>query len=215
MIAARLAVAHDSTRRFADRASDCDTPANEANERAGKRADGFTRPSTSEPTMFAVALLPRQPGPDASGPVAVPGRTKMPSRTCNLSLLDELAGVLELHFGDRVQICEPLPPRPDDEPAALRFGRLTLDLARHEVTVDNRLVTLTKSEFDLLVILARRPGVVLSRREIVIASKGPNYPVDDRSIDVQMFNLRRKLGPVGRRLQTVRSVGYRFLSEGA
>jgi hypothetical protein len=143
-------------------------------------------------------------------------------------VLDELCAVLERHFGNRVRIADrsvgaPLIGVVDSNPAArsalaeqppLRFGRLTIDAARHEVLVDDRPAPLTKSEFDLLLVLARRPGVVHSRREIVVASKGPDYPVDDRSIDVQMFNLRRKLGPVGRRLQTVRSVGYRFVPEG-
>jgi hypothetical protein len=143
------------------------------------------------------------------------------------AVLQELVAVLERHFGDRVRVADwvvsstagasaeaDMTPEPAHHEPPLTYGRLTIDFAQHEVTVDGRQAALTKSEFDLLAILAKRPGVVLSRREIVVASKGPNYPVDDRSIDVQMFNLRRKLGPVGRNLQTIRSVGYRFKPEG-
>jgi hypothetical protein len=179
-----------------------------------------------EPAVFAVVINggpingdpvngdPVNGGPARSGaPVDGPRNPQ--------AVLDELVAVLERHFGNQVRVADlALSPatasravsaRSPEEPSPLRFGRLTIDAARHEVFVDEQPTTLTKSEFDLLSVLTRRPGVVHTRREIVVASKGPNYPVDDRSIDVQMFNLRRKLGPIGRRLQTVRSVGYRFV----
>lgn len=94
--------------------------------------------------------------------------------------------------------------------ASLEFNELSIDPARREVWVEGSLIGLTKSEFDLLYVLAQRPGVVFSRRQIVLAYKGADYPVDDRSIDVQMFNLRRKIRSAGSTLQTIRGVGYRF-----
>lgn len=93
---------------------------------------------------------------------------------------------------------------------SLEFQELSIDPARREVWVEGSLIGLTKSEFDLLYVLAQRPGVVFSRRQIVLAYKGADYPVDDRSIDVQMFNLRRKIRSAGGALQTIRGVGYRF-----
>jgi DNA-binding response OmpR family regulator len=102
------------------------------------------------------------------------------------------------------------PSSPPQREPLLTVGDLTIDRRRREVEVAGRLCPLTKSEFDLLVVLAEQPGVVFSRREIVLAYKGSDYPVDDRSIDVQMVNLRRKLGPGRRYLQTIRGVGYRF-----
>jgi DNA-binding winged helix-turn-helix (wHTH) protein len=92
----------------------------------------------------------------------------------------------------------------------LEFAEISIDPARREVWVEGSLISLTKSEFDLLYVLAQRPGVVFSRRQIVLAYKGADYPVDDRSIDVQMFNLRRKIRSAGSVLQTIRGVGYRF-----
>lgn len=92
----------------------------------------------------------------------------------------------------------------------LEFAEISIDPARREVWVEGSLIGLTKSEFDLLYVLAQRPGVVFSRRQIVLAYKGADYPVDDRSIDVQMFNLRRKIRSAGSVLQTIRGVGYRF-----
>lgn len=93
---------------------------------------------------------------------------------------------------------------------SLEFEEISIDPARREVWVEGSLIGLTKSEFDLLYVLAQRPGVVFSRRQIVLAYKGADYPVDDRSIDVQMFNLRRKIRSAGVVLQTIRGVGYRF-----
>jgi two-component system phosphate regulon response regulator PhoB len=58
--------------------------------------------------------------------------------------------------------------------------------------------------------MARRPGWVFTRFQIVDAVKGEDYPVTDRSVDVQIVGLRKKLGPAGKYIETVRGVGYRF-----
>ena len=56
----------------------------------------------------------------------------------------------------------------------------------------------------------RNPGWVFSRNQIIDAVKGKDYPVTERSVDVQILGLRKKLGPAGNRIETVRGVGYRF-----
>jgi two-component system phosphate regulon response regulator PhoB len=71
-------------------------------------------------------------------------------------------------------------------------------------------IDLTYSEFRLLQILAERPGWVFSRYQIVDALRGDDYPVTERSVDVQVVGLRKKLGVSGKYIQTVRGVGYRF-----
>ena len=81
---------------------------------------------------------------------------------------------------------------------------------RHEVLVDGGPVPLTSTEFRVLRVLARRPGWVLTRRQISDAVHGADYPVTDRSIDVQIVALRKKLGHAGGYIETVRGVGYRF-----
>jgi two-component system phosphate regulon response regulator PhoB len=78
------------------------------------------------------------------------------------------------------------------------------------VTVRNKPVELTFTEFMILYTLARRPGFVMSRYNIVDAIRGSNYVVTDRAVDVQIVSLRRKLGPCGKYIETVRGVGYRF-----
>jgi two-component system, OmpR family, alkaline phosphatase synthesis response regulator PhoP len=81
---------------------------------------------------------------------------------------------------------------------------------RHEVVVDGQVADLTATEFRLLHLLARRPGWVFTRDQIVQGVHGEDYPVSDRSVDVQVVGLRKKLGAAGLFVETVRGVGYRF-----
>jgi two-component system phosphate regulon response regulator PhoB len=89
-------------------------------------------------------------------------------------------------------------------------GPITIDTARHSVSVDGEALDLTLTEFRVLEFLARRPGMVFTRYQIVDAVKGEDYPVTDRSVDVQIVGLRKKLGDVRDCIETVRGVGYRF-----
>jgi len=93
---------------------------------------------------------------------------------------------------------------------AVRAGDILIDPRRHEVRVSGRAVDLTATEFGVLHFLARHPGWVFTRQQIVDAVKGEDYPVTERAVDVQMVGLRRKLGRHGDRIETVRWVGYRF-----
>jgi len=94
--------------------------------------------------------------------------------------------------------------------AVIRSGDLVINPGRHEVLVDGEPVALTATEFRLLQFLAGRPGWVFTRDQIINAVRGEDYAVTDRSVDVQIAGLRRKLGPAGKRIETVRGVGYRF-----
>jgi two-component system phosphate regulon response regulator PhoB len=92
----------------------------------------------------------------------------------------------------------------------LKHGELIIDPGRHRVTAGGKNVDLTHTEFQLLHLLARRRGWVFTRYQIVDAIKGEDYPVTDRSVDVQIAGLRKKLGKCGSYIETVRGVGYRF-----
>jgi len=96
------------------------------------------------------------------------------------------------------------------EPAPLERGPFRLDAARHELLVEGRAVELSATEFAVLELLLRSPGRVFTRGQIIDAVKGPDYPVTDRAVDVQVLSIRRKLGEDGRLLETVRGVGYRM-----
>jgi DNA-binding winged helix-turn-helix (wHTH) protein len=111
-----------------------------------------------------------------------------------------------------VAIVSPQPNRAAEN-QRIEYGGLVIDRRRHEVLVRGRAVEFSRTELDLLFLLASYPGIVLSRRELVEACKGEAYPSTDRSIDVQIVGIRRKLGPVRHYLQTVRGVGYRFEGE--
>lgn len=87
---------------------------------------------------------------------------------------------------------------------------IQLDSTRYEVIVDGTPVELSATEFGILEVLIRNPGWVFSRTKIIDSVKGDNYPVTERSVDVQILGLRRKLGTRGDAIQTVRGVGYRM-----
>ena len=97
-----------------------------------------------------------------------------------------------------------------DETASIKIGGIEIDTGRHEVLADGKPVRLTYTEYEILSFLARRPGWVFTRYQIVEAVRGDEYAVTDRSVDVQIVGLRKKLGKHGNLVETVRGVGYRF-----
>ena len=99
---------------------------------------------------------------------------------------------------------------PDDEGHILEAGGIQIDSGRRQVHAGGTPVHLTFTEFQILQILARRPGWVYTRSQLVDLIRGEDYPVTERSVDVQIAGLRKKLGTWGQRIETVRGVGYRF-----
>lgn len=87
---------------------------------------------------------------------------------------------------------------------------LIIHSGKHEVTVAGKAVDLTLSEFGLLRLLAQRPGWVFTRGQIIDGLRGEDYAVTERSVDVQVVGLRKKLGEYGKSIESVRGVGYRF-----
>ena len=96
------------------------------------------------------------------------------------------------------------------EKSPVKIHELIIDPARRQVLIKNKPVTLTFTEFNILYALARRPGFVFTRYQIVDALHGDDYLVTDRAVDVQIVGLRKKLGPYSKYIETVRGVGYRF-----
>ncbi len=106
--------------------------------------------------------------------------------------------------------------QPEDSAPHLAPG-LAIDVPRRTVTVDGESRNLTATEFDILSLLARDPGVVLSRQALLDAVWGADFVGDDHVVDVHVGNLRRKLGDdpdAPRFVATVRGVGYRLRGEG-
>jgi two-component system OmpR family response regulator/two-component system response regulator RstA len=95
----------------------------------------------------------------------------------------------------------------------ITFGRLEIDLASRAARLAGKPVDLTSSEFDLLWLLARHAGKVLSRNDILGKLRSLDYDGSDRSVDCRIYRLRRKLGDLvdtSERIKTIRNVGYLF-----
>jgi two-component system phosphate regulon response regulator PhoB len=159
-------------------------------------------------------------------------RLKGDNRTANIPVImvtargEEADIVAGLELGADDYVVKPFSPRvllartrtvlrrrhevPDDEKATLTIHGIQIHPGRHEVLVDDKPVELTATEFKILHFLARRPGWVFTRYQIVDGIRGPNYPVTERSVDVQIVALRKKLEPYGKLVETIRGVGYRF-----
>jgi two-component system phosphate regulon response regulator PhoB len=100
-----------------------------------------------------------------------------------------------------------------DTQAPVEMHGIAIHPGRHEVLVHGKTVDCTNMEFRILHFLASRPGWVFTRCQIVEGARGENYPVTDRSVDVLITGLRKKLGDAGECIETVRGVGYRFREE--
>ncbi len=96
------------------------------------------------------------------------------------------------------------------EMTVIRSHNILIHPGRHEVLVDDQQVSLTKTEFRVLQTLAMRPGWVFTRSQIADSVHGGELVVTERSVDVQIVGLRKKLGDASQWIETVRGVGYRF-----
>src|SRR5262249_24151392 len=149
--------------------------------------------------------------------------------TCLTAKGDEVDRIVGLEMGADDYIPKPFSPKellarvravlrrakPVDDGRALAAGGNTLDPARHRVTVAGAPVDLTPKEFDLLHALMAAAGRVLSREFLLNRVWGYAHAdeIESRTVDVHVRRLRAKLGDAGRRIATVKTVGYRFESE--
>ena len=157
---------------------------------------------------------------------------KNDARLCNIPIVmltakgEEADIVTGLELGADDYITKPFSPKvmiarvraalrrhneePEDEMAIVKIDELEINPGRRSVRASGEPVDLTYTEFQVLLLLAKRPGWVFTRSHIVNSIRGNDYPVTDRSVDVQIVGLRKKLGPFGKCIETVRGVGYRF-----
>ena len=102
---------------------------------------------------------------------------------------------------------------PEETTETLEAGPVAVDISRHQVKIHDELVSLTATEFRLLVIMVRRRGRVQTRERLLQDVWDYDSGVDTRTVDTHVRRLREKLGEAAPLLETVRGVGYRFASE--
>lgn len=100
-----------------------------------------------------------------------------------------------------------------EESNIISIHNIVIDSARHETHLGDEAIDLSATEFGILRFLAKNPGWVFSRSQIIDSVKGEDYPVTARSVDVQILGIRKKLGDMGNIIETVRGVGYRMKGE--
>src|SRR2546426_4621237 len=100
--------------------------------------------------------------------------------------------------------------RPERAEETVEVGELRVDRAAREASFRGRALTLTPREFELLAFLARHPGRVLSREELLRKVWGYDYLGETRTVDVHVRRLRAKLSDKGKLIQTVTGAGYKF-----
>jgi len=101
----------------------------------------------------------------------------------------------------------------EDKTTVLRHGKLSLDVEKHAAFLGETPLDLFATEFAILAQFMRNPDIVFSRQKLITAIRGPDYPVTDRSVDVQILGLRKKLVEAGEMIETIRGVGYRFKTQ--
>ena len=193
--------------------------------RDGRAAIDLAR--TSRPDLVVLDLmLPRVDGLDVCRVLRAESRIPIIMLTARAGEEDRLLG---LDLGADDYVVKPFSPRElvarvrvvlrraadqaDVQLSPLVFGALILDPARHQVTVRGQPAPLTPTEFQLLSVLAHAPGRVFTREQLLARVFGPAYAGTERTVDVHMMNLRRKIERRPDRpeyVHTVYGIGYKF-----
>ena len=189
--------------------------------------EAFASVRTSPPDLVVLDLM--LPGVDG---LEVCRRLKNDARTADIPVIilsakgEEADVVTGLELGADDYLTKPFSPRvllarikavlrrqqsePEAGDAVIAHHDLQIHPGRHEVQMAGALVQLTLTEFRILHLLARRPGWVFTRNQILEAAQGDDSSVTTRAVDVHIVALRRKLGPSGDLIETIRGVGYRL-----
>jgi two-component system alkaline phosphatase synthesis response regulator PhoP len=196
---------------------------------AGDGESGLSLASSEKPDVIVIDLmLPGIDGLEVCRSLrAGSGTFRIPiiMLTAKASESDRIVG-LELGADDYVT--KPFSPREliarikallrrsagfSTQPAVIRRGDLSIDPASHEVCCGEKKIVLTATEYRLLRFLVSHPGFVYSRNAIIDGALGRDVTVLERTVDVHIMSLRRKLGKCGKWVETIRGFGYKFREE--
>ncbi len=193
--------------------------------------DGSTSLQQAKRTLPNLILLdimmPGMDGLDVCREIRADSRTRSIPVIMLTARAEETDKVVGLELGADDYMTKPFSPRelvarvkaqlrrnsPQQTDSELRVGRLIIDPTRHRTSYGGSEVSLTAGEFRILHYLAQKAGAVRSRGDIIASVLGPNAVVTDRTIDVHVTALRRKLGAGGDQIETVRGFGYRLKEE--
>ena len=123
-------------------------------------------------------------------------------------------GMMELIARVRALLRRTAPEEPAADAEDYRLGCLYVSPARHIVQVDGADVTLTYKEFEMLCLLLRNRGLVLTREQFLDKVWGYAFYGENRTVDVHIRTLRQKLGRAGHYIRTVRGIGYKLEVDG-
>jgi two-component system alkaline phosphatase synthesis response regulator PhoP len=188
---------------------------------ASDGAQGLTKARLQKPDLIVLDLmLPGMNGLDVCRSLRQESNVPIIMLTARIEETDRLIG-LELGADD--YITKPFSPRElvarvrtvlrrasgDSSMETIRVGDVALDRTRYQVTLPDRSITLTPTEFELLATMMSQPGRIFTRGQLLNAVRGVAFESYERAIDSHIRNLRRKLEP-GEYIVTVHGVGYKF-----
>jgi DNA-binding response OmpR family regulator len=190
--------------------------------------DGLLKQETSHPDLIILDLmLPDIDGFDICRQLRAKSSVPILMLTARKEDIDKIVG-LELGADD--YLTKPFNPRElvarvkailrryqtGDKPKPVEtIGKLVIDVARHDVTNNGKLVTLRTKEFALLVVLAQNLGIVMSREKLLEMVWGYDYYGETRTVDVHINHLRDKIAGSGVDIETLRGTGYKMIATGA
>lgn len=189
-------------------------------------ATGLQKARDEAPALIILDLmLPKMPGLEVCKVIKTDAATRHIPIIMLTAKAEEIDRIVGLEFGADDYVTKPFSPREvmlrikailrrqsgdgaTDE--KLTSGTISVDPARHHVTVANKSIRLTSVEFKLLTMLMRRPGRVQSRDRLLNEVWGYESVIDTRTVDTHVRRLREKLGKAADAIETVRGFGYRL-----
>ena len=193
--------------------------------------EAIKQASKSNPDLILLdIMLPGTDGLEVCKTLKASSKTKNIPIIMLTALCEEADIVAGLELGADDYVTKPFSPRvllarvkaalrrpnaatSENSEELITIHNIIIDLTRHRVTIDGNEIILTHTEFKVLKLMTTQPGRVFTRYQIVDAVHGEDYPVTDRSVDVQIVGFRKKMGEAGNYIETIRGIGYRFKEE--
>lgn len=191
---------------------------------AADGASGLAKAREELPALIILDLmLPKMPGLEVCKILKSDSATKHIPIIMLTAKAEEIDRIVGLEFGADDYVTKPFSPREivlrikaimrrgkGDLTETMTIGAITIDPARHHVTVGGKVVRLTTVEFKLLSMLMQRRGRVQARDRLLNEVWGYEAVIDTRTVDTHVRRLRKKLGKAADAIETVRGFGYRL-----